>query len=716
MITGFRIHPGGAQAWFDVRADLVTYGKIVGGGMPIGVIAGKAAFLDAVDGGMWNFGDESYPKANQTFFAGTFSKHPLAMAAARAVLGHLKQSGPQLQQRLNERTTRFAETLNSYFEQDQVPMRVRHWGSLFRLAVVREVTYAHLLIYHLLEKGVFMADRSGFLSTAHTDEDVDFIVGAIKESVAEMRAGGFLPDAPAQDKSASRAASHAHPATALPPASGNGSTQATSQSAMEEQLTHASRSVPLTAAQKGLLTVAQMGDEASSAYNETMSLRLRGRFNVEAMRGALRKVVGRHESLRTTFDLMNECQYVAPSADIAAPLIDFSQQPEGERAAQLERWLERACAQPFDLSRGPVLRISILKLGEEEHLLVLTTHHLLTDGWSFDILLGEIGAFYSAACEGKDCVLPPPTQFSEYALWQTREQQGAGISTSEAYWTERFSGTVPVLTLPVDRPRPPVQTYAGVRERVRFDAALTRDLKTLSARQGCTLFMTLLAEFQLLLHHLTGQDDIVIGTHSAGQASINSQSLVGFCINMLPMRSRIGGDPTFAQYLTETKKHVLEGSKHQDYPVSHLIKKLKVVRDPSRPPLVAVVFNMDRSASPEPSSAGTAFAGLRVESVENPVVFARFDLLWNVVDTGDGLLLEFTYNTDLFEKGSVKGWVEKYEALLRGAVARPDARLSELAEVLKESEECREAAKTEALANARLEKFKAVKRRSAGSA
>ncbi len=199
MITGFRIHPGGAQAYFGVTADIATYGKIVGGGLPIGIIAGKSVYMDAIDGGMWNYGDDSYPQAKKTFFAGTFCKHPLAMAAAQAVLKYLKSEGATLQEQLNHRTSQFVAALNAYFEEDEVPLRMANFGSLFgpasthsggNSAVSRSMD---LLRYHLLDRGIHLLGASGYLSTAHTDEDINYIIQAVKDSVAELRQGGFLP-------------------------------------------------------------------------------------------------------------------------------------------------------------------------------------------------------------------------------------------------------------------------------------------------------------------------------------------------------------------------------------------------------------------------------------------------------------------------------------------------------------------------------------------
>jgi glutamate-1-semialdehyde 2,1-aminomutase len=199
LVTGFRIHPGGAQAYFGLQADIATYGKIVGGGMPIGVIAGKSKYMDAIDGGVWNYGDDSYPRTKKTFFAGTFCKHPLAIAAAKAVLKYLQTQGPSLYQKLNERTAQFINTLNNYFAAENLPLRMANFGSLFGSASL-EITAGNshalamnLLKYHLLARGVHLLGVSGYLSTAHTDEDINYIIQAVKDSIEKLRFGGFLP-------------------------------------------------------------------------------------------------------------------------------------------------------------------------------------------------------------------------------------------------------------------------------------------------------------------------------------------------------------------------------------------------------------------------------------------------------------------------------------------------------------------------------------------
>lgn len=704
VITGFRLHPGGAQALFDVQADLVTYGKAVGAGVPIGLLAGKASYMSTIDGGLWNYGDNSYPQVETTFFAGTYFKHPLVMAAAWAVLNHIKNSGPALQQRLNQRTSELVETLNQFFESEEVPVRVANFGSLFRFVYPRELRFMDLFFYHLLAKGVYICEtRTCFLSTAHTDEDIAQAVSAIRESIAEMRAGGFIPE-------------RAAPAASIPSASKSqapdaaGQPHATAAADAPAESGEASRAgaqtAPMTESQKGLLVLARMSEQASSAYNESINVRLGGHLNVGAMRRAINKVVERHDALRTSFSLESETQIIAPPFNLEVPLTDLAGGSQAEREGRLNEWLAEGIEGPFQLSTGPLVRARLARLGEQDHVLSIVIHHIVTDGWSFDVLRKEISEFYLAEYQGLPFHLPPPMQFSEYVERQTKAgQNNAQQAADENYWMEQFAVPPPVLELPLDRPRPPVQTYNGARRRITLDAAMTQELKAYSARHGCTLFITLLTTFKVLLHGLTGQRDIVIGTHSAGQSTINAQNLIGFCINTLPLRSMVEENLTFTDYLLAIRGKVLDAYQHQNHPLSSLIKKLKLVRDPARPPLVNVVCNMDRSG-PAPE-----LSGLQVELIESPVVFARFDLLWNMQQTEGEVVIDATYNTDLFDGRSVKNWMENYQKLLRLFMEQPGVTLGEMVSALAEADVLRRDEESRDLKEAGLQTLKKARRK-----
>ena len=665
VITGFRIHPGGAQAWFGMKADVVTYGKIVGGGMPIGVVAGKSSYLDGIDGGVWTYGDASYPRAETTFFAGTFCKHPLAMAAARAVLQQIKQHGPALQEQLNQRTAQFAETLNTFFTERSVPIRVVYFGSLFRFAFSGNMD---LLFYHLLEKGVYIWEgRNCFLSTAHTDEDIAHVVRAVKQSVEELQAAGFLPERPSGSAAVEKQPGEAsnsltdYPSATLP-------AHPTDDGETGRDQMH---TIALSEDQRQLWTLAQIGAEGLSACNEFL-LELRGPLDVAALHRAFQQVVGRHEALRTTISAAGDVQHIAATLTLPMPIIDFSTLDTPERAAKQAQWLKQEHQRGFDLTQGPLVRTHILKLEEQRHLLVLATHHIVVDGWSANVLLQEVSALYSVALQGSSCQLAPPMQFRDYVQWQVRQSQSAQAAVDESYWLEQFAGSIPGLELPTDHRRPPIKTYKGARLSMRIDASLLSELKRLSRRQGCTPFMTLLAGYLLLLHRLTGQDNVIVGIPSAGQALVDGGPLVGDCVNLLPIRSRLAGNPTFAGYLATMKHVVLGAYDHQAYPFATLIKKLKPPRDTSRSPLVTAAFNMDRPL------AVAKIGELEAKVVPAVISHVLFDVSLNISEISSGLLVDFDYNTDLFEAATISRMQGHFQTLLESIVAHPEQHVSTL--------------------------------------
>ena len=679
VITGFRLHPGGAQAWFGVEADIATYGKVVGGGMPIGVVAGKATYMNAMDGGAWNYGDESYPQGETIFFGGTFNKNPLTMATTRAVLKHLKEQGPELQQQLNQRTSQLAETLNAYFQQENVPIQMIYCGSLFCFSISGNFVEDYstleidLFFYHLIENGVYTWEgRRFFLSTAHTDEDIDFIIRAVKKSVEQIRAGGFLlPKGRQQSKGVSSNGTSlsldvANPTT---PAT-SGVAQTPGEAANPQDICK----VPLTEAQKALWFLAQMGEESSSAYNESMVLQLRGPLNLRAINRVFGQVINRHESLRTTFSIQGDFQQILPSLTTDLPLIDYSNLAPTERETKVTQCLKKESQLCFDLVQGPLFRIQILKLEEQLHLLVLTVHHIIIDDWSFDVLLHDLSILYSAECQGTPCQLQSPMQFREYIQWQAQQSQSEKMAADEAYWLNQFAGSIPVLDLPTDRPRSPKQANAGASWKGKtLDASVYAGLKRLSQQHGCTLFMTLLAGYLTLLHRLTGQDDIVVGIPVASRSLKNSENLIGYCVNVLPVRSHFVGNPIFTEYLDEVKSLWLEAYKHQDYPFATLVEKLNPARDANQSPIIATVFNMQPSAKALPK-----FFDLEIDLLPSPISHAKFDINLSVIEFNNELLVDLDYNSDLFDATTIARMAGHFQTLLESIVAHPEQRLSDL--------------------------------------
>ncbi|MEN8512464.1 amino acid adenylation domain-containing protein [Burkholderia sp. RS02] len=600
MITGFRVHPGGSQAMFGIRADLATYGKIIGGGLPLGVIAGTSRFMDAIDGGMWTYGDHSFPAADRTAFGGTFCQYPLAMAAALAVLEKIEQEGPGLQAALNERTAQIAGTLNAFFAEAEAPIKVTWFGSMFRFEFTENLD---LFFYHMLEKGIYIWEwRTCFLSTAHTDADIDRFIRAVKDSVADLRRGGFIR-----------------------PHSKHGTVAALSE------------------AQRQLWILSEVDPEGSLAYNVNTTLELNGRLDEAAMRAAVQGLVDRHEALRTTLTPDGSGQIVHPSLTLQIPLIDTDQ----------DAWRDHESRQPFDLVSGPLFRAALVRLDSERHLLVMTAHHIICDGSTFGILLEDLARAYAGAAPAA-----APLQFREYLKQLDGQRHSPETKANRAYWLEQCARRAEPLNLPLDYPRPAVKTFHGERVSLHLDAAEAGSLRAAARQNGCTLYMMLLAGFNLFLHRIAGQQEIVTGIPVTGRSVAGSDRLAGYCTHLLPLRSTLPEQATVASFLAGTRQNLLDALEHQDYPFAELVREIGAQRDLNAAPLVSAVFNL------EPVSALPELPGLTVGLVAPLIRYTAFDLNVNVLDAGQELLIDCDYNTDLFDESTVQRFLAIYRTLL----------------------------------------------------
>ena len=677
VITGFRVHPGGAQAFFDVQADIATYGKVIGGGMPIGVVAGRSEYLDSIDGGMWRFGDDSYPQAGQTFFAGTFCKHPLAMAAAHAVLSHLKVAGPALQQQLNAWTAQLAARLNADFEGRGIPLRVEHFGSLFHFLFTQECKFREIFSFLLIEKGVYVWEGSTrFLSTAHTNEDLELVRRAALESAEQMIEGGFLERTATAQSGSGLSATGIEPATRsvrTESVIASGISDSNSDGARSKGLaTKAVRTLPLTETQRQLWILAQLGDDVSRAYNESITLHMRGELNVPALGEAWQKVVNRHEALRTTFSPDGELQRIHPGVEARIEFVDFSHLDEREREDAVAREELAEAGRVFDFVNGPLLRARLIKIEEGYHQLVLTGHHIVTDARSYGVLQGELNTIYSALCQNLPYQLPEPMQYSEFTEEEVRRTAEANLEEAEAFWLEQFSNPPEPLRLPAKTGRTAAHSFNGARYSTRFDNALYQAMKSFNARSGATLFMTLLAAYKVLLHQLTGQEDIVVGINAAAEQAMGSRSLVGFRLHPLALRSRVGDRMSFAEFLASLKMRLLDAYDHQDYPLVKLTRKIKTPKGINPLTLVSTALNLDISGNSQD------FYNLKVVTVSNSNGTSKLDLYVNVTEIFGELHFECDYNTDLFDALTIESWFAHLRTILAEALADPARRLKTL--------------------------------------
>ena len=435
--------------------------------------------------------------------------------------------------------------------------------------------------------------------------------------------------------------------------------------------------VPTTEPQREIWVAAHVSDEASLSYNESVTLWLRGSLDVDALRGSLADVTARHDALRATFSGDGLTMLVAAQTDLPFEFVDWSAQSAEGRNASWSKLLEREATEPFDLTRGPLARAKLVRIGETEHRLVFTAHHIVCDGWSTAVVVREWAALYSARVRRTSAALGPEDGFASFARAHADPERVQRAQEDESYWVAQYAEGVPVLELPLDRPRPPLKTYASFRLDGELDAGLVRDLRKFASGERASLFAALFSGFGALMSRLSGQNDIVVGVPAAGQSVGGHDSLVGHCVNMLPLRATVDADEPFRALLGRTRTRILDAYEHQEYTFGSLLRRLPLARDPSRLPLVSVVFNLDRGTDPDT----IRFEGLTAEQTTNPRRFENFDLFLNAVELAGKVSLECQYNADLFDGSTIRRWFESYARLLRSAVETPDQPVGRLAMV-----------------------------------
>jgi amino acid adenylation domain-containing protein len=644
VVTGFRTHPGGMQAVFGIKADLATYGKVVAGGLPVGVLAGRPEFMNALDGGMWQYGDASFPEAGVTFYAGTFMRHPLAMAAVRACMHHLKDAGPTLQEGVATKTAALVRDLQGMFRDFSHPSTIESYSSWFYFSVPGEPFLSRLLHFHLREQGIHIQEGFPcFLTTAHTQEDFDFVRQAFRRSLEQMREGQALP----LHDGSTQVQPHAAPVLAL------------AAPALDGAETAAVRVVPISEEQREILLGTQLGHDANCAFNESTSLVLNGNLNEAALTSALQALIDRHEALRLAIDMEQEAARIEPTLSLDLQHDDLSLLSPQEQASQLAAILENEASTPFDLRQAPLFRARLVKLAPQEHRLVFTAHHIIFDGWSTNVFYGELSQIYNAHAEGQKASLGQALRFSDFSQ---RSASPSGVqeqNSAEAYWLNQFKTVPSPLQIPTDRPRPALRTNRGTSKRFVIPEEMAAAVRKAGARQGSTLFATLLASSALLLHRLTDQDDIVLGIPMAGQSKVeNGNSVIAHGVNFLPIRSRFEPDQTFAQFVKNTRSTLLDAYDNQDYTYGTLLRKLKIPRDSSRLQLIEFQVNVDQMGS------ALEFNGLSVDLFGNPKTFVNMDVFFNFVDRGKEIWLECDFNTDLFDASTIERWFGHLKAIL----------------------------------------------------
>lgn len=431
-------------------------------------------------------------------------------------------------------------------------------------------------------------------------------------------------------------------------------------------------SVPSTEAQKEMWSSVQLGDDANCAFNESISLKLQGSLSIDNFKIALAKLYGLHDSLRSVFGPDGATMIItAPSDKTHCTYLDISSESSESRIDRIKEFLDDAVNTPFDLIAGPLTAPLLIKIADTEHLFVLTAHHSICDGFSTAILLPELGQLYTAECKGVAAPITSPFQFASYARNEIAFHQSAEYKTTLAFWKKQFDDIPSPLDLPLDYKRPASRTFESLREDILIPADLIRKVKQVGTAQGASFFVTMLASFSGLLHHITNQDDIVIGIPAAGQNAVGQKDLVGHCVNLLPLRTKPQSMLSFKELLKSVKSTMLDAFENQQFTFGTLLQSLQIKRDNSRIPLVSVLFNVDQTID----NAKLGFESLVPEFISNPRHFENFELFINAMETHGDLRIECQYNTNLFSQETITRWFAQFTLFLEQIVEDPSKTL-----------------------------------------
>lgn len=639
VVTGFRVHPAGMQGYWGIKGDMATYGKVVGGGLPVGVLAGSAQYMDALDGGQWQFGDASVPEVPPTFFAGTFVRHPVVLAAMKAVLLHLKEAGPALQESLGARMNGLVQRINGYLEKVGIAARAESFSSWFYVSFASEDRLGSLFYPYMRYLGVhIMEGFPCFLTTSHSDEDIRKIGDAFIESIDALQRAGILAgtnEAPAIAASATKP---------LP-------------------LTQAA----LTEPQKEIWMSAQLGHEASLVFNESFTLELIGELNEAAFERAFAATIARHDALHAWFSRVGDTMFADPAASVPLQKIDLSD--SADAAAELKTIVDAEARAVFDLTRAPLVRAGLVRLESQKWAFVFTAHHIVCDGWSINIILRDLAALYRAEVSGQPAELDDVQSFLAFS--QAQDAAGVDQETRE-FWMNLHRNPAPQADLPGDRPRPELKSFNGASTTRHVSADLLKQVKAASSKQGCSLFATLFGAAQVLFGRLSGNDDVVIAAPMAGQSQAGEALLVGHCVNFLPLRVKFDREQPFAAHMKAVRDHLYDAGDRQNYTYGALVRDLGIKRDFNRLPLTDLQFNLEKV------DGDLDMAGVITHFAPNAKAYSNFDLFLNVIESAQGLRLDCDFNTDVYDESTIQRWLGHYETLLTAIARDPETAIAAL--------------------------------------
>ncbi len=669
MITGFRIAPRGAQEWYNVEVDLVAYGKIISGGLPMAALAGKAKYLDAFDGGQWQFGDDSTPPAGVTFFGGTFVRHPLGLASSLAALTAIKEGGVEIYNSLNQRSEKFANGIAELINKTKAPLKVLATSSIVVIKPTDGNPFTPLFFFFCRMKGIHMNSKAALVTLAHSEEDLNKTLSVFEEVIGEMQTAGFFPitvqNPPPQ-----------HQIVSVP----NSLNIDTFRKASEEKALVAEiknvigedQILPLTQGQKEVWIEHRLGDDAAAAYNLAGKVQLNGKMDLDLLQAAIDQLAQRHGALRTKFDFETPTQLVQAKVHLPIEFIDCSDLGEDNFGEKIEGIEHEESTKPFDLFNGPLVRFRLIQKNSSEYIFIISAHHGIADGWSCGILAKELSIIYSALIKNESHNLAESKSYVEFVIEENEFLSSEEYSDNKAYWESQFQDDIPVLEFPTESPRPLKKTYNADLRRIHLDQNLVNDLKQVASKEGTTLFILLYTAYRTFLNRLSNQDDFVLGLVAAAQTIAGNENLVTHGVSLLPVRNKVNKTGTFSEELKTTRNLVLDAFDHQHYTLGALVQALNVKRDPSRQPIISFLFNMD--ADGETLDFGN------VKGIVQPIQrkYETFDTFINVKSVAGGIDFEWIFNTDLFGGNMINLRLAEFKTLLTSIVQDSSQSISKL--------------------------------------
>ncbi len=627
VVTGFRVAPGGAQEFYGVRADIATYGKIIGGGLPFAAIAGNSQWLDALDGGHWQYGDDSYPEAGVTYFAGTFVRHPLALAAAHASLLHIKRGGRALYQQINERTHRMIERINTAFEQCQAPVKAVHCASLWRLQWDDNTPNISLFYYLARYHGLHLFEQFGhFVTEAMSEVDCTRIADTYISAMNELMSLGFIP-----------ARNGASPSLTTPVTA---------------------RTAALAPGQTERWLAASYDPAARQALNESFCVTLGGQVNQGALQQALQDVLDRHDAFKLRFDLDEPRQCIDTQARVAVAQVDLREASDSDKA--LDDFCWRASATDFQLDQAPLARASIVLLADGRVVVHLVASHLVFDGWASSVFNAELAQAYRARCVGLAPQWDTPASPLSFSESENARFAGTEGQASLAHWKQALAHLPKAISLSDRKPGNP-RTFAADTVRARLDGQRLSHLKEQARAHGATLFQWLLHTVTELLVQETGQQDLVISIPFAAQSLERRSALIADGVLDLPVRLNSSPGEPSSERLRRVKAALMDAMEHPLMTQGTAARALGIQAAGSNPPLSSIYFNLN------PKVDLSSWAPLNAAMHEGRKRGLLSEVFFNFYEQSDALTLDLHHSSESLSLSRAQQLVDRLMGMLAPA-------------------------------------------------